>query len=331
MKLQNSINNLNPNVLPSGSYTVTANDFIIVANTVSSSPTITLPSAPKTGQSYKIIDGSGNASINPIYFNSGSKTINGGVGFPTVSSVNVGSGATGVAITPNGQYAYVTNFGPDGAGTTVSVISGASTTPVISSNISVGSSPDGIAITPDGKSVYITNATAGSNITIIPNASTGGGTPFNISVDGNEPFGTAITPNGNFSYVTNGISNSVSIISSASNSPFVMFSALPVGNSPHGICITPDGKYAYVANSNNTVSIIANVSSNPFVYKTLSIPGCYNIATTPSGNLIYVAGGAGFSFVSIINNNVTSINNNYGELYFTYTGTEWLATGNGYL
>ena len=61
-------------------------------------------------------------------------------------------------MTPNGQYAYVTNFGDN----TVSVISTATDT-VIGTPIPVGVYPEDIAITPDGSHAYV--ADPGTNAT----------------------------------------------------------------------------------------------------------------------------------------------------------------------
>jgi YVTN family beta-propeller protein len=61
-------------------------------------------------------------------------------------------GAFGVAITPDGKYAYVAN----NHGTTVSVINTATNT-VIGPPIAVGNSPVGVAVTPNGKYVFVTN------------------------------------------------------------------------------------------------------------------------------------------------------------------------------
>ena len=63
----------------------------------------------------------------------------------------------GIAITPDGKYAYVTDTNTatnqDGL---VSVISTATNT--VTATITVGGNPNhGVAITPDGKYVYVTN------------------------------------------------------------------------------------------------------------------------------------------------------------------------------
>uniref|UniRef100_UPI000A96E89D YncE family protein n=1 Tax=Rhodococcus marinonascens TaxID=38311 RepID=UPI000A96E89D len=57
----------------------------------------------------------------------------------------------GVAVTPDGTRAYVTNVG-DG---TVSVIDTATNTVV--ETVPVGAAPQGVAITPDGSRAYVAN------------------------------------------------------------------------------------------------------------------------------------------------------------------------------
>jgi YVTN family beta-propeller protein len=63
-----------------------------------------------------------------------------------------GTFPVGVAVTPDGKHAYVTNEG-DG---TVSVIDTATNT-VEAATLPVGTVPFGAAVTPDGKRVYVTN------------------------------------------------------------------------------------------------------------------------------------------------------------------------------
>ena len=68
------------------------------------------------------------------------------------------SGPFGIAITPDGRYALVTNFGSNNffpIGTTVSVVDLRAFT--IIKTIDVGIQPAGVAIDPQGKFAYITN------------------------------------------------------------------------------------------------------------------------------------------------------------------------------
>src|ERR1700736_2597858 len=85
------------------------------------------------------------------------------------SPLTVGSQPAGIAVTPDGKYAYVTNTNIQGfTGSTVSVINTATNT-VLGSPITVGSGALGIAITPDGKYAYVANK-QGSTVSVINTA-----------------------------------------------------------------------------------------------------------------------------------------------------------------
>jgi YVTN family beta-propeller protein len=103
------------------------------------------------------------------------------------SPITVGANPVGIAITPNGSRAYVTNNG----GGTVAVIN-TQTNAVVGSPIAVGTSPRGIAITPDGSRAYVAN-NVGNNVSVInTQTNTAVGTPITL---GGDPFSVAITPN----------------------------------------------------------------------------------------------------------------------------------------
>jgi YVTN family beta-propeller protein/autotransporter-associated beta strand protein len=158
-----------------------------------------------------------------------------------VDSIPVGtpqSGASGIAITPDGKFAYVvtnllSDFGPLGTGT-VSVIN-TTTNTVVGLPIPVGKRASGIAITPDGKFAYVTNTD--SNTVSVINTATNlvlGSIPV-----GSEPVGVAVTPDGKFAYVANSDSKTVSVINTATNT---VVSSIPVGIGPavFGLSIGPN-------------------------------------------------------------------------------------------
>jgi YVTN family beta-propeller protein len=171
---------------------------------------------------------------------------------PGHSSIPVGSNPVGVAITPDGKTAYVTN---DVLRGTVTPIAVATNTP--GRPIPVGGFPVGVAITPDGRTVYVANR--GSNsVTPIPVATRIPGRPIPV---GSHPVGIAITPDGITAYVTNELSGTVTPIAVATNTPG---RPIPVGSDPAGVAITPDGETAYVTNfSNGTVTPIAVATNTP--------------------------------------------------------------------
>ena len=78
--------------------------------------------------------------------------------------IAVGLAPRGIAITPNGGRAYVTNSGDD----TVTVLN-TGTYATVGDPIAVGDEPDGVAVTPDGGTVFV--AQRGGGIAVI-NANT---------------------------------------------------------------------------------------------------------------------------------------------------------------
>ena len=213
-------------------------------------------------------------------------------------TIPVQTDPSGIAVTPDGKYAYVTNY----LSGTVSVIEGANTaTPSVLTTLTVGGHPDGIAITPDGNYAYLTNdGTANGTVDVIDGADTG--TPSVSSTTltvGQQPKALAITPDGKYAYVTNSYANTVSVIDGVDTAtPSVASTPLSVGAYPDGIAITPDGDYAYVTDldtgsavTGGTVDVIDDAdSSSPSVSPTtLTVGGDpWGIAITPDGKYAYV-------------------------------------------
>jgi len=185
----------------------------------------------------------------------------------------------GVALTPNGGFAYVVNFSGN-----VSVINTASNTVV--ATVSVGYEPIDVAITPNGSFAYVANSSITTGTVSVIN--TASNTVVATITVRDNPNDVAITPNGSFAYVTNYGSSDVSVINTASNT---VVATIPVGSNPQGVAITPNGSFAYVTNLfSNNVSVI-NTASNTVVatVSTGSGSGPQGVAITPNGNFAYVA------------------------------------------
>lgn len=172
-------------------------------------------------------------------------------------------GPSGLVITPDGNHAYVNNYGGpiagSGNGNTVSVVD--LNTNAIVGTITVGPLPPGppaapaaLAITPDGAYVYVVNYVNGNpgigTISIIRTSDNS--VQINAITGFSGPFAIAITPNGKYAYVTNFGSNNfspvgttVSVVNIGSNT---IVASIPVGIQPSGIAIAPSGQYAYVSN-----------------------------------------------------------------------------------
>ncbi len=165
------------------------------------------------------------------------------------------NGPSGLVITPDGNYAYVNNYGAgmsSGTGTTVNVVD--LNTNSIVGTLTVGTAPVALAITPDGAYVYVVNYVDGNlgtgTISIIKTSDNT--VQLNAITGLSGPFAIAITPNGKHAYVTNFGSNNftpvgttVSVVDISSNT---IIDTIPLGIQPSGIAITPDGSYAYVSN-----------------------------------------------------------------------------------
>src|SRR5260370_24873667 len=123
----------------------------------------------------------------------------------------------GVAITPNGAFAYVTNTGavcdlcPFNQPSSVSVIDTATYSVV--ATIPVGQYPAGVAITPNGAFAYVANFNSNS-VSVIDTATNTVTATVTVCTS---PSCLAITPNGAFAYVTNYYSNAMSVIKTATN------------------------------------------------------------------------------------------------------------------
>ncbi len=206
-----------------------------------------------------------------------------------VDTIPVGSGPSGIAIAPSGNYAYVTNWNNN----TVSVINTSTNAVIKTISAGIGFNPYGIAITPNGNYAYVTN----SNNETVSVINTTTNAVINIITVGFGPLGVAIAPSGNYAYVANSNNNTVSVINTTTNAVIKTISvgvgsgpygSAGVGSGPDGIAITPNGNYAYVANLyNNTVSVI-NTSTNRIVDTIAVGSGPDGVAITPNGNYAYI-------------------------------------------
>ncbi len=121
------------------------------------------------------------------------------------ATIPTGTSPYGVAVTPDGRHAYVTNNDSN----SVSVIDTASNT--VTATIPAEKDPRGVAVTPDGRHAYVANSVSAS-VSVIDTASN---TVTATIPTGTSPRGVAVTPDGRHAYVTNNGSNSVSVIDTA--------------------------------------------------------------------------------------------------------------------
>lgn len=199
---------------------------------------------------------------------------------PVVSdTINVGDSPTGVAFTPDGTRAYVTNYDAS----SVSVINTA-TDEVTGYPVSVGDGPSAVAVTPDGTRAYVANGGSGFVSVIDTTTNTVSGSPI---VVGSAPLAVAITPDGTRVYVTNFNGKSVSVIDTTTNQ--TLDNPISVGTGPSGVAITPDGKRAYVTNRNSDTVSIIDTTTNQIVGSDIPVgDGPEDVAVSPDGTRAYV-------------------------------------------
>jgi len=114
-----------------------------------------------------------------------------------IAEVPVGNEPNGVALSPDGKFAYVANTF-DGTVSVVEIDRAANPPAKIVATLQVGTEPYGVAITPNGTKVYVSNARSDSVSVIDTASNTVKTTIKNIAPTvGAEPRGIAITNNGN--------------------------------------------------------------------------------------------------------------------------------------
>lgn len=223
-----------------------------------------------------------------------------------VTEVPVGMAGTiplGIAMAPDGAFAYTANFGsvfPRVPGS-VSVIETAANT-VVAKVDNVGLGPTGIAVTPDGAFAYVTNARQGGNsVSVIETATNSIAATIPLP---NWPQRVAITPDGAFAYVTNLRSLAVSVIDTRSNT---VVDEVRVHGAQRGVAVTPDGAFVYVTNRDlNTVSVIETATNTHVA--TVSGVGHQpeSVEISLDGAFAYVAAAASLEVISTATNQVVA-------------------------
>lgn len=176
----------------------------------------------------------------------------------SASIIPVGASPYGIAITPDGAKAYVSNTG-SGTVTPIDLATGQPGIP-----IPVGQRPQGIAVTPDGTKVYVANS-ASNTVTPITVATNTPGTPISV---GSNPIVVAITPGSRVAFVTNNASATVSQIDLTTNR--VIRTITIPGGQPAAVAVTPDGATAWVSSYNTGTLIPIDVATGAIGPNTLS-------------------------------------------------------------
>ncbi len=174
------------------------------------------------------------------------------------SSIFSGHGDQNMALTSDGQFAYVANRDDNTVAQFRMSVAGdlLRLSPVTVS----ASAPYGVAISRDDKYVYVTDQAHGAILQFAIGAS---GTltplsPASVSVGAN-PWEIAVSPDGRYVYTVNAGGNSVSQLGVGADGTLTALSPASVStlNFPSSIAISPDGRYAYVGYSDQSLGVIS--------------------------------------------------------------------------
>jgi YVTN family beta-propeller protein len=210
-----------------------------------------------------------------------------------VATVPVGVTPWGVAVSPSGTRAYVSNRGTDEQPlNTVSVVDTLSRT--VTATVDVGVRPLGVAVHPAGTLIYTANYGGDINqpiedasvdfVSVIDRDSATAIASIAVGVG---PAGLAVNPAGTRLYVTSYADDTVSVVDTTANA---VVATVPVGSRPLGVAVHPGaGDRVYVGNfGGSTVSVIGTVSNT--VLATIPVgQSPFGLAIEPASDQIYVA------------------------------------------
>lgn len=268
-----------------------------------------------------------------------------------VKTIAVGSMPTGVAVSPDGTKAFVSNQNSDN----VTVIN-INTLEVVTT-IAVGANPTDVVVNPGGTRVYVLNTDA-STVSVINTASNA--VIATIPVTASLPSRLAIHPVMNRLYVsgvsqiseintttnaqvnTYTIGNALTVITGMAVDPMfghvyvsdggvaqnkVHILAIDFGIAvqgsittpagPDGIVISPDGSKAYIAISENDAVAIADLNTRSIITSVAVGQGPEWLALSPDGNYLYAQSNFFTGDISIVN---TVTRQPAGELNFISNG-----------
>ena len=223
---------------------------------------------------------------------------NGALAF--LSNVNTGDYPGAVAVSPNGLYAYVTNF-MSGSLSSFSIDNTAGTLTPIPLGSPGTSSPLGIAVDPLGHFLWVVSYNGYPNNTVsaftigADGAPTASGLPLTT---GSYARAVGVHPSGNFVYVGSEIAHSISVYSvNASDGTLTLVSATSsyAVFSPNSIVFDPSGQFVYVADTSSgsidafTVNTGTGALTAPHYYNNVPTSPTA-VAVHPNGNYLYVVG-----------------------------------------
>ncbi len=192
-----------------------------------------------------------------------------------ITTIPVGNGPEGLAVTPDGTRVYVPNW-EDG---TVSVISTTSNTVV--ATVTVGGAPRSAAISPDGTRAWVVGFGGVHVIDTATNTVVGTvpGVPFALDV--------AFSPDGTRAYLTYLAEDEVLAV--VDTTTLAVVAQPPIGHNSVEVEVSPDGSRVYVLGQNFDVRMF-DTATNTQVGQVL-LPRVMDLVASPDGARLYVVQG----------------------------------------
>jgi len=221
-----------------------------------------------------------------------------------IDTITVGQAPWGIAITPDGNRAYVANTSG-----TISVIDTATNT--VTATITDSDGPSGVAITPDGTRAYVSNGQGtvsvvdtGTN-TILTNIPI---TDFPVPCCGFPAFSLvaiALTPDGSRGYVVSASTGKTYVIDTATNSMIATILTNP--GQPLSIAMKPDGTRVYTASVGfQARAFVIDTASNT-ILATISAGGAPPfVGVTPDGTKFYIDGDMAVTIIDTATNTIST-------------------------
>jgi len=191
----------------------------------------------------------------------------------------VSQGASRVAFTPDGRFAYVTGHNP------VSVFDTA--TGAVVDTIPIRDGPVETAMSPDGSRVYLSlyNSKALKVVDTASNSVTATFEPGGDGMGGE----LAVAPDGQSVYLCRW--DGLRVLDATTGA---VRATVPAGSEPHNVVVSSDGQRAYVTTYTDTAQIaVIDLASGAV---TASIPGgglFADLAISPDNRFVYVTNGDG--------------------------------------
>lgn len=200
--------------------------------------------------------------------------------------IRVGSAPALIAISPDGQTAYVVGVGSflsGAAPVTLTPIRTATNRPgrvitvCASANLGEVIALDAIAITPDSRTVYVS---CPGEIVPVRAGADAASEPIKVSSAG----ALAMAADGRTVYAANPDGDTITPISTATGEPG---KPIVVGPSPDAMAITPDGRTVLVLTSSGVTGVTPVDTATNRASRPVAIQGAYAVAVAPGGGTAY--------------------------------------------